>query len=60
MDEREKKIWNDGFNRGIRILGINIKREAELMRPDLETNMIDLDNLSKLIDKIIDEIKEGA
>lgn len=29
MDKKELKIWNDGFNRGINIFAVNLKKQVE-------------------------------
>lgn len=57
MDKKESRIWNDGFDRGIKIFAVNLKRDTKLLKPDIETDSIDLDILDKLIDKLKEQLK---
>jgi len=62
LSEKEKdsdRIWADKvleiFKEKIQNVQRRLKEESKLLKPDIETNMIDLDNLDKLIDKVFEE-----
>ena len=59
MDKEESGIWNKGFDRGIAIFATNLKNDVQLIKLDVETNMVDLDNLNQLIDKLLKDLSEN-